>query len=115
MGREGEEAAEESDSEEGRWEASEIIPGLFLGSVDSARDLSAQAKHKIAFVLSVMDERPPPPACECRFIAMEDRADADLLRHLPAACDALATALATPGAAATCTWARPRWRWPMAQ
>ncbi|KAK3261729.1 hypothetical protein CYMTET_28767 [Cymbomonas tetramitiformis] len=83
---------EDSDDED-KWEANEIITGLFLGGLSSALDCKALAERDVGLVLSLHDLEQRAPTCRWHKISIADRADADLLSHLHAAVDILANHL----------------------
>jgi protein-tyrosine phosphatase len=91
------------EEEEARWEASEIVPGVWVGRKEDAELPNGLAEHGIGLVISVHNEEQRTPvalAAEdpvglaegvewCR-LKIEDRADSDLLRHFDAAADKIA-------------------------
>ena len=84
----------ESDEENAKWEADEIIPGLYLGGLDSALDRCALAERAIGLMITIHDmDQPAPPDCLWHLITCSDRADANLLRHLHGCADLLAAQL----------------------
>jgi SAM-dependent methyltransferase len=91
---EGEEEGEEEEGvDEERWEASEIVPGLYLGGLASALDATALSEKGVGLVVSIHDcvseqEAPDDPIGWVQF-ECHDRADADLLSLLPTAVEQL--------------------------
>ena len=104
--------SEDLECHENKWEASEIVSGLYVGSIASARDSCALEKKAIDLVISVHDDmgsqKTPVAKSECGAerrvewirIELQDRADADLLSHLDKCADVLAMVVDKQGGAA---------------
>ena len=65
------------------WDADEIVPGLWLGSLEAAEDAAALAARGVALVVSLHTEEQATPAPGIRWLRIkeDDAADTDLLRH----------------------------------
>ena len=86
------------------WDADEIVPGLWLGSLDAAEDAAALTARGVALVISLHTERQASPPAGVRWVRIQeyDAADTDLLQHwrtLSADVDAVLVVGAEGGAA----------------
>eukprot|EP00947_MAST-08B_sp_MAST-8B-sp1_P004366 g4366.t1 len=73
------------------WEAGQILPGLFLGGIDSAMCAKGLHDHKISLIISIHDEagqsRPGDKSIAFVRLRVEDASDADILQYLHGAAD----------------------------
>lgn len=73
-------------AEGGGWEASLVIPRLYVGSVASARDWDGLQSHGITAVLNAVAIKFPnrfPDAFETMSVKLVDHSDQDLISYLP--------------------------------
>ena len=85
----------EEDEEETAWSGSQIISGLWLGSISDATNHQALIEHTITVLISVHDDAqnvPKDPVSQVRFWCA-DRSDANLLEIMDPAADAVAASL----------------------
>lgn len=75
------------------WDAGEVVPGLWVGSLAAAESAEDLASHGIARVVTVASRLRPelPAGVEHVTVELDDHPTADLLGALPAALDAIGT------------------------
>jgi len=84
--------------EEVPWAASEIEDRLYLGSIADATNTSGLTEHRITTLISVHDEaQDPPDSVKHVHFKCADRSDANLLKHMGRAANAVALGLHNGG------------------
>mmetsp|Transcript_32763 Transcript_32763/g.98984 ORF Transcript_32763/g.98984 Transcript_32763/m.98984 type:complete len:302 (+) Transcript_32763:191-1096(+) len=98
-------AANDGDEDEmPAWEATEVVGGLWIGTIDDAANAAGLAAHNITLVVSAHDQPQPPPVSaaspddtprQLGWVRIEcgDAADDDLLQHFDPVADIITASL----------------------